>query len=41
MYVASKGAMHALTLATAADLICAGIRVNGIAPGTTFGDKSA
>jgi 2-keto-3-deoxy-L-fuconate dehydrogenase len=35
MYAASKGALHALTLATAADLICAGIRVNGIAPGTT------
>jgi len=35
MYAASKGALHALTLATAADLICEGIRVNGIAPGTT------
>jgi 2-keto-3-deoxy-L-fuconate dehydrogenase len=35
MYAASKGAIHALTLATAADLICEGIRVNGIAPGTT------
>ncbi|HEV7708608.1 MAG TPA: SDR family NAD(P)-dependent oxidoreductase [Asanoa sp.] len=35
MYAASKGAMHALTLASAADLIGEGIRVNGIAPGTT------
>ena len=35
MYAASKGAMHALTLASAADLMCEGIRVNGIAPGTT------
>jgi NAD(P)-dependent dehydrogenase (short-subunit alcohol dehydrogenase family) len=35
MYAASKGAIHALTLATAADLIGEGIRVNGVAPGTT------
>ena len=35
MYAASKGAVHALTLASAADFIGQGIRVNGVAPGTT------
>ncbi|GAA1614650.1 SDR family NAD(P)-dependent oxidoreductase [Actinoplanes couchii] len=34
LYSASKGAVHALTLATAADLIADGIRVNCVAPGT-------
>lgn len=34
LYSASKGAVHALTLAMAADLISDGIRVNSVAPGT-------
>jgi NAD(P)-dependent dehydrogenase (short-subunit alcohol dehydrogenase family) len=34
LYSASKGAVHALTLAMAADLIGAGIRVTCVAPGT-------
>jgi NAD(P)-dependent dehydrogenase (short-subunit alcohol dehydrogenase family) len=34
VYSASKGALHALTLAMAADHIVDGIRVNGVAPGT-------
>ncbi|WP_405139654.1 SDR family oxidoreductase [Sphaerisporangium sp. NBC_01403] len=34
LYSASKGAVHALTLAMAADLVAEGIRVNCIAPGT-------
>ncbi len=34
-YAASKGAVYALTLAMAADLLPDGIRVNGVAPGTT------
>lgn len=34
-YAATKGAVYALTLAMAADLIPDGIRVNGVAPGTT------
>jgi 2-keto-3-deoxy-L-fuconate dehydrogenase len=34
LYSASKGAVHALTLATAADLVGEGIRVNCVAPGT-------
>ncbi|WP_127552944.1 SDR family NAD(P)-dependent oxidoreductase [Actinoplanes sp. OR16] len=34
LYSASKGAVHALTLATAADLVGDGIRVNCVAPGT-------
>ncbi|HWS31370.1 MAG TPA: SDR family NAD(P)-dependent oxidoreductase [Actinoplanes sp.] len=34
LYSASKGAIHALTLATAADLVGEGIRVNCVAPGT-------
>lgn len=34
-YTASKGAVHSLTLSMAADLIEDGIRVNGVAPGTT------
>jgi len=34
LYSASKGAVHALTLAMAADLISEGIRVNTVAPGT-------
>ncbi|MEV5752789.1 SDR family oxidoreductase [Actinoallomurus sp. NPDC052308] len=34
LYSASKGAVHALTLAMAADLIDAGIRVTCVAPGT-------
>jgi NAD(P)-dependent dehydrogenase (short-subunit alcohol dehydrogenase family) len=34
LYSASKGAVHALTLAMAADLISDGIRVNMVAPGT-------
>jgi NAD(P)-dependent dehydrogenase (short-subunit alcohol dehydrogenase family) len=35
MYAATKGALHALTLATAADLAADGIRVVGVAPGPT------
>jgi 2-keto-3-deoxy-L-fuconate dehydrogenase len=35
LYAASKGALHALTLAMAADHIREGIRVNAVAPGTT------
>ncbi len=34
LYSASKGAVHALTLAMAADLVGDGIRVNMVAPGT-------
>ncbi|HZM79603.1 MAG TPA: SDR family oxidoreductase [Candidatus Limnocylindrales bacterium] len=34
LYSASKGAVHALTLAMAADLVPEGIRVNTVAPGT-------
>lgn len=34
-YSASKGAVHALTLAMAADHLADGIRVNAVAPGTT------
>lgn len=34
LYSASKGAVHALTLAMAADLVGAGIRVNCVCPGT-------
>lgn len=34
-YTASKGAVHALTLAMAADYVRDGIRVVGVAPGTT------
>jgi 2-keto-3-deoxy-L-fuconate dehydrogenase len=34
VYSASKGAVHALTLAMAADLVSEGIRVNCVAPGT-------
>ncbi len=34
LYSASKGAVHALTLAMAADLVAEGIRVNCVAPGT-------
>ncbi|WCN79360.1 SDR family NAD(P)-dependent oxidoreductase [Micromonospora sp. LH3U1] len=34
LYSASKGAVHALTLAMAADLVPEGIRVNCVAPGT-------
>ncbi|HCT75612.1 MAG TPA: short-chain dehydrogenase [Micromonosporaceae bacterium] len=34
LYSASKGAVHALTLAMAADLVADGIRVNMVAPGT-------
>jgi len=34
LYSASKGAVHALTLAMAADLVADGIRVNTVAPGT-------
>jgi NAD(P)-dependent dehydrogenase (short-subunit alcohol dehydrogenase family) len=34
LYSASKGAVHALTLAMAADLLGEGIRVNAVAPGT-------
>jgi 2-keto-3-deoxy-L-fuconate dehydrogenase len=34
LYSASKGAVHALTLAMAADLVGVGVRVNCVAPGT-------
>jgi len=34
-YAASKGAVYSLTLAMSADLLEDGIRVNGVAPGTT------
>lgn len=34
LYSASKGAVHAMTLAMAADLIGEGVRVNCVAPGT-------
>ncbi|MGN6609836.1 MAG: SDR family NAD(P)-dependent oxidoreductase, partial [Jatrophihabitans sp.] len=34
LYSASKGALHALTLAMAADLVVDGIRVNAVNPGT-------
>jgi NAD(P)-dependent dehydrogenase (short-subunit alcohol dehydrogenase family) len=34
LYSASKGAVHALTLAMAADHAAEGIRVNAVAPGT-------
>lgn len=34
LYSASKGAVHALTLAMAADLVTEGVRVNCVAPGT-------
>lgn len=34
LYSASKGAVHALTLAMAADHVSDGIRVNGVSPGT-------
>jgi 2-keto-3-deoxy-L-fuconate dehydrogenase len=34
LYSASKGAVHALTLAMAADHVADGIRVNAVAPGT-------
>jgi len=34
LYSASKGAVHALTLAMAADHVAEGIRVNAVAPGT-------
>lgn len=34
LYSASKGAVHAMTLAMAADLVTEGIRVNCVAPGT-------
>jgi NAD(P)-dependent dehydrogenase (short-subunit alcohol dehydrogenase family) len=34
LYSASKGAVHALTLSMAADLVADGIRVNMVAPGT-------
>lgn len=35
LYSASKGAIHALTLAMAADHVREGVRVNAVAPGTT------
>jgi 2-keto-3-deoxy-L-fuconate dehydrogenase len=35
LYAASKGAVHALTLAMAADHLAEGIRVNCVTPGTT------
>lgn len=35
LYSASKGALHALTLAMAADHVREGVRVNAVAPGTT------
>lgn len=34
LYSASKGAVHALTLAMAADHVSEGVRVNAVAPGT-------
>jgi NAD(P)-dependent dehydrogenase (short-subunit alcohol dehydrogenase family) len=34
LYAASKGAVHALTLAMAADLVTDGVRVNCVCPGT-------
>ena len=34
MYSATKGALHALTLAMAADHLSDGIRVNAVSPGT-------
>ena len=34
LYSATKGAVHALTLAMAADLVGEGVRVNAVAPGT-------
>ena len=34
LYSATKGAVHAMTLAMATDLIAEGIRVSGVAPGT-------
>ena len=34
LYTASKGAVHALTMAMAADLVAEGIRVNCVCPGT-------
>jgi NAD(P)-dependent dehydrogenase (short-subunit alcohol dehydrogenase family) len=34
LYSASKGAVHALTLSMAADLVAEGIRVNSVSPGT-------
>jgi NAD(P)-dependent dehydrogenase (short-subunit alcohol dehydrogenase family) len=34
LYSASKGAVHSMTLAMAADLVKEGIRVNAVAPGT-------
>jgi len=34
VYSATKGAVHALTLAMAADLVRDGVRVNAVAPGT-------
>jgi 2-keto-3-deoxy-L-fuconate dehydrogenase len=34
LYSATKGAVHAMTLAMAADLVSAGIRVNCVEPGT-------
>jgi 2-keto-3-deoxy-L-fuconate dehydrogenase len=34
LYSASKGAVHAMTLAMAADLVGEGVRVNCVAPGT-------
>jgi len=33
-YSASKGAIHSMTLSSAADLVHEGIRVNGVVPGT-------
>jgi 2-keto-3-deoxy-L-fuconate dehydrogenase len=38
LYSASKGAIHALTLAMAADLVSEGIRVNCVAPATVDTD---
>jgi NAD(P)-dependent dehydrogenase (short-subunit alcohol dehydrogenase family) len=35
VYTASKGALQALTISVAADLIADGIRVNAVSPGTT------